>query len=152
MALMYLVILHRNAPTRFLHQECHTIKDRSHSRHQYTHNQRDRSHFYYGPRHRAHFSRSQSHHHSHHNRSSSFRRHTSCSSSSHCSSSCCPLADGCPITPHAMISTGIVAPNPSLTISPADITHTTPQAEAGLGQATPTTQHRNLSPEKPNSA
>ena len=57
-----------------------------------------------------------------------------------------------PITPHAVISTGIVTPHPTLTTSPADITHATPQTGAGIAQATPTTQHRILSPEKPNSA
>ena len=59
---------------------------------------------------------------------------------------------GAPITPHAVTSTGIVAPHPALTTSPTDITHATPQAGSHLSPTTPTTQHRNLSPEKPNSA
>ena len=127
---------------------CH--QDRSHIRHQYTTNWRDRSHSYYGQRHRRHFSRSQSCHCLHCNRRSSFRRYTSCSSSSHCSSLHHPLADGCPITTHAMTPAVIVAPHPTVTTSPTEVTHATPQTRASLAPATPTTQHRNLSPEKPN--
>ena len=64
-----------------------------HLRHWYIYTQRGRSHSsYYGPRHRRHFSRSQSHC----DRSSSFWRHILCSSSSNSSSLCCPLANGCP--------------------------------------------------------
>ena len=49
------------------------------------------------------------------------------------------------ITPHTMISTGIVAPHPAHTISPADVTHTTPQTKTSLAPATPTIQHKNIS-------
>ena len=52
------------------------------------------------------------------------------------------------ITPHAMVSMGIVTPHPALTTSPTDVTHTTPLARASLTPATPTSQHRNLSPQK----
>ena len=53
-----------------------------------------------------------------------------------------------PITLHTMIPTGIVVPHPTLTISPADITHATPWTGADLTPAAPTTQHKNLSPGK----
>ena len=56
------------------------------------------------------------------------------------------------ITPCTMRSTGIVTPHPTLTTSPADITHTPPWTRASPAPAPPTTQHRNLSQEKPNSA
>ena len=62
-------------------------------------NQRYRSHSFYCPRHRRHFSRSQSHPHSHHNRSSRFRRHILLSSSSHQSSLCNQLAGKCSCYP-----------------------------------------------------
>ena len=52
-----------------------------------------------------------------------------------------------PITTHAMTPNGIVAQNPTLATSPTDITHATPLTGAGLAPATPTAQHRNLSPE-----
>ena len=57
-----------------------------------------------------------------------------------------------PVTPHAVISTGIVTPHPALANSTTDFTHTTPQTRASLAPATPITQHRNLSLEKPQSA
>ena len=40
-----------------------------------------------------------------------------------------------PITPNAMVSTGIVTPHPTLTTSPADVTPTTAQTRAGVAQA-----------------
>ena len=50
---------------------------------------------------------------------------TQCSSSSHCSSSCCPFGQWVfPLTICAMTyPTSIVTPHPTLTTSPADITH-----------------------------
>ena len=57
-----------------------------------------------------------------------------------------------PITPHAMLSTGIVTCHPTLTTSPTDFTPATPWTGASLTPATPITQNRNLSPEKPNNA
>ena len=56
------------------------------------------------------------------------------------------------ITTHTMTQTGIVTPHPTLTISPADITHATPQNGVCLTLTTPTTQHKNLIPERPNNA
>ena len=57
-----------------------------------------------------------------------------------------------PITTCIVTPTGIVAPHPTLATSLTDVTHTTPQTGPSLAPATPTTQHRNLSPEKPNNA
>ena len=57
-----------------------------------------------------------------------------------------------PITPHTVISAGIVTPYPALATSSTDITTATPWIGASLSPATPTAQHRNPSPEKPNSA
>ena len=127
--------------------------DKSHLRHWYTHTQRDRSHStYYGLRYGRHFSRSQSCYHSHHNRSSSFRRNTWCSSSSHHSSTCSPLADTCHCH-HLHCDTNRHSHTHSApTTSPTDITHATSQTGAGLTPATPTTQYKNLSPEKPSNA
>ena len=55
-----------------------------------------------------------------------------------------------PITPCTMTPTGTVTSHPTLTTSPTYISHTTPQTRASLAPATPTTQHGNISPEKPN--
>ena len=55
-----------------------------------------------------------------------------------------------PITTPAMTPTNIVTPHTTLATSPTDVTHATLQTRAGLALATPTAQHRNLSPEKPN--
>ena len=85
----------QDCPNKILQSGTPYHQDRSPSRHWYTDNKRDRSHSYYGPRHRTHFSRPQSHHCSHCNRSSSFGRHTLHSFSSYHSSSCYPLADRC---------------------------------------------------------
>ena len=57
-----------------------------------------------------------------------------------------------PITPHNVIPSGIVTPHPRLTNSPTGATHTTPQTRAGLSQAPPSTQHKDLSPEKSSKA
>ena len=55
-----------------------------------------------------------------------------------------------PITIHTMTHpTGTVAPHPTLTTSPADITHTIiPWTRAGLTPASPTTLHKKHSQEK----
>ena len=50
------------------------------------------------------------------------------------------------ITPHIIMPTGIVAPQPALTISPAGTIHATPQTTSSLPPAAPTMQHRILSP------
>ena len=42
-----------------------------------------------------------------------------------------------PVTPYAVIPTGIVAPHPTLIMSPADVTHATLQNGASLVPATP---------------
>ena len=109
----------QDCPNKILSSGTPCHQDRCHSRHQYTHNQRDGSHSYYGPRHRRHFSRSQSHCHS----------HTSCSSSSHSSSPCHPSANGCPYH-HLCHDTNKVTPYPTLATSPTDITHATLQTRA----------------------
>ena len=57
-----------------------------------------------------------------------------------------------PITPHAMIPTGIVTSHPTLATSPTDTTHATPRTRAGLAPAATTTEHRDLSPEKSSNA
>ena len=57
-----------------------------------------------------------------------------------------------PVTPHTVIPTGIVTPHPALAISPTGTTHATPQTGAGITPATPTAQHRDLSPEKSSNA
>ena len=49
-----------------------------------------------------------------------------------------------PITTHAETPTGIVTPHPTLTTSPADVIHATPQTRAG-----PTALHRKHSQENP---
>ena len=49
-----------------------------------------------------------------------------------------------PITTHAVTLPDIVAPNPKLTTSPRDVTHTSIQTGASLTPATPTAQHRNF--------
>ena len=59
-----------------------------------------------------------------------------------------PMDD--PITTHALTPTGIVAPHPTFTISPADVIHATLQTRACLTPAPITSQHRNPSLEKPN--
>ena len=51
-----------------------------------------------------------------------------------------------------MTPAGIVTPHPALTTSPTDITHATLQTRASLTPATPTTQDRNIRPEKPSYA
>ena len=53
-----------------------------------------------------------------------------------------------PITTLAVTPTGIVAAQPALATSPTDDTNSTPQTGVGPTPATPTAQHRNLSPEK----
>ena len=88
-----------------------TSHGRSHSRYQYTHSQRDRPHAYYVPRHRRHYSRSQSCPHSHCDRSSSFRTHTLLPATKEAHTALQPM--DVPVTPWAMISTGIVAPIPT---------------------------------------
>ena len=50
-----------------------------------------------------------------------------------------------PVTPHAMILTGIVTPLPTLAISPAGATHVTPWTGASLTPAASTIQHKILS-------
>ena len=55
-------------------------------------------------------------------------------------------------TPHAMITTGTVAPHALLTISPTGATHTTWWTEATLTPAAPTTQHKILSPGRQSNA
>ena len=57
-----------------------------------------------------------------------------------------------PITPNAVIPTGIVAPHPALTISPTGATHATPWTGASLTLAIPTTPHKDLNPGKSNNA
>ena len=57
-----------------------------------------------------------------------------------------------PVNPYAMIPTGIVTPHPVLTTSPTDTTHTTPQTEVSLTPATPTTEYKDLKPEKSSNA
>ena len=57
-----------------------------------------------------------------------------------------------PITTCTMTPTGIVTPHPTLATSPTDVSHATTETGTSLAPATPTAQHRNLSPEKPNSA
>ena len=52
------------------------------------------------------------------------------------------------VTPYAVIPPGIVTPHPTLTISQTGTTYTTLQTGANLVPATPTTQHKNLSPGK----
>ena len=78
-----------------------------------------------------------------------FRRYTSCSSFSHCCSSCHPLADGHPHH-HFHHDTNRHSHTPSNTHHfSTDVTYATPQTRPILTPATPNTQHRNLSPEKP---
>ena len=57
-----------------------------------------------------------------------------------------------PITPHVMIPTGIISSNSTLTTSPAGATHATPWTRASLTPATPTAQHKDLSPEMSSNA
>ena len=57
-----------------------------------------------------------------------------------------------PIIPHAMITTGIIAPHPAPNISPAGTTHTTQWTGASLAPATPAIPHKDLSPEKSSNA
>ena len=120
-------------------------QDKSHARLQYTHTQRDRSHsIHYDQRYGRHFNQSQSCHNSYHDRSnSSFRRHTSCSSYSYTVAGTTLWLRDVPITIHVVIHpTSIVAPHPTVTTSPTDITHTTnPWTRASLPPATPTTLH-----------
>ena len=51
-----------------------------------------------------------------------------------------------PITPCAMLPTGIVTPHARLTISLTGTTHATPWTRAGLTPATPTMPHKDLRP------
>ena len=53
-----------------------------------------------------------------------------------------------PITPCAMIPTGIVTPHPTLTISPAGATLTTPWTRASLTPGAPAMQYKILSPKR----
>ena len=119
---------------------CH--HGRSYSRHQYTHNWRDRSHSYYGPRYRRHFSRSQPHPHSHHDCSSSCKGtpHDPLPATAAVNAALQPM--DAPITPHAMIPTGIVTHHPTLATSPRGTTHATPQTGTSLTLALPTAQHK----------
>ena len=55
-----------------------------------------------------------------------------------------------PVTPNAETATGIVTPHPTLTISAMGATHTTLQTRPCLTSATPSTQHRDPIPGKPN--
>ena len=54
-----------------------------------------------------------------------------------------------PITTHTITLTIIVKPHSTLTTSPSDNTHATPQTRPGLTPAAPTTLHRTHSQEKP---
>ena len=96
---------------------------------------------YYGPRLRRHFSRLQSYPHSH---------HTPLPATTAAHTTLQPMDT--PVTPHTVIPTGIVAPHPAFTTSPTGATHATPQTTAALTPATPTTQHKDLSPEKSSNA
>ena len=118
---------------------------RSRSRHQYTHNQRDRSHSYCGPRHRRHDNRSQS---------CPIHNLTKAAALEGTPHTLFPATGAAhttfqqvdaPFTPHSMIPIGIVAPHPTLTISPAGTTHATPWTRASLAKAAPTMQHKILS-------
>ena len=53
-----------------------------------------------------------------------------------------------PITPHAVIPSGIVALHPTLTTSPVGATLANPWTRASLTPAAPTTQHKDFSPGK----
>ena len=53
-----------------------------------------------------------------------------------------------PITPHAVISTGIAILHPALFTSPVGATHATLWIRASLTSATSSTQHKDVSPEK----
>ena len=55
-----------------------------------------------------------------------------------------------PITPHAMIPTGIVTLHPTLTTSPVGTTHATPWTGASFSPATFTSHHKDLTPERSN--
>ena len=57
-----------------------------------------------------------------------------------------------PVTPHAVIPTGIVTLHLTLTTSPMGATHATPWTRARITPASPTTQHQDLSPGRSNNA
>ena len=121
---------------------------RSHSMHWHIHNWKDRSHAYYGPTHRRHFSSSYS---------CPIPTITEAAVLEDTPYTLLPATKAAhatlqpknaPITLHAKTPSGIAAPHPTLTTSPTGATHTTPENRACLAPATPTTQHKDLSPGK----
>ena len=115
------------------------------------HDQRDTSHSYYGPKHWRLFSRSQSCYHSHLDRSSSFGRHTLCSSSSHCSTLHHPSAD-CPFHHPLCCDINRHSCSPFHTHHFSHRCHSCHSMDWSWSCSnSPTAQHRNLIPERPNS-
>ena len=111
-----------------------------------THNWRERLH-YYAPTDRRHYTRSQPCSHSHCDRSSSLRRHPQTLLPATKAAHTTLQSMDAPITHHAMIPTGIVAPHPTLTISPAVAIHATDQSQSlssNSHHATQGSQPRNI--------
>ena len=146
MAVKNLATLSRSAPTRLLHQQHHVTTEDLTQGTDTQHNQRDRSHSYYGPRHRRHYSRSQSHpiHTVAEAAALEGTPHALLPATTAAHTALQPM--DAPITPHTKIQTGIVTPYPTLPISPADATHTTPLTGADLTPVVPTMQYSILSP------